>query len=44
MDGPRSFYKDRDALVKLVDSEKVALVQHGDPINFFEDFHCKVLN
>ena len=42
MDGPRSFYKDRDALKKLVESEKVAYVQTGDPINFHEDYHCKV--
>ena len=44
MDGPRSFYKNRDALDQLVESEKVAFVQHGDPINFYEDYHCKVLN
>ena len=44
MDGPRSFYKDRDALDLLVESEKVALAQHGEAINFFEDYHCKVLN
>ena len=44
MDGPRSFFKDREALDQLVESEKVAFVQHGDPINFFEDYHCKVLN
>ena len=42
MDGPRSFFKDREALDQLVESEKVAFVQHGDPINFFEDYHCKV--
>ena len=42
MDGPRSFYKDRDALEQLVESEKVAFVQAGDPINFHEDYHCKV--
>ena len=42
MDGPRSFYKDRDALQELVESEKVAFVQAGDPINFHEDYHCKV--
>ena len=41
MDGPRSFYKDRDALDQLVECEKVAFVQHSDPINFFEDYHCK---
>ena len=44
MDGPRSFYKDRDALQELVESEKVAFVQAGDPINFHEDYHCKVLH
>ena len=44
MDGPRSFYKDRDALEQLVESEKVAYVQAGDPINFHEDYHCKVLH
>ena len=42
MDGPRSFYKDRDALEQVVESEKVAFVQAGDPINFHEDYHCKV--
>ena len=42
MDGPRSFYKDRKALQQLVESEKVAFVQAGDPINFHEDYHCKV--
>ena len=42
MDGSRSFYKDRDALIQLVESEKVAFVQIGDPINFHEDYHCKV--
>ena len=44
MDGPRSFYKDRDALQELVESEKVAFVQAGDPINFHEDYHCKVIH
>ena len=44
MDGPRSFYKDRDALEQVVESEKVAFVQAGDPINFHEDYHCKVLH
>ena len=43
MDGPRSFYKDRDALQELVESEEVAFVQAGDPINFHEDYHCKVI-
>ena len=42
MDGLRSFYKDRDALQQLVESDKVAFVQAGDPINFHEDYHCKV--
>jgi hypothetical protein len=42
MDGSRSFYKDRNALIQLVESEKVAFVQIGDTINFHEDYHCKV--
>ena len=44
MDGPRSFFKDEDALKQLVESEKVAFVQIGDPIHFLEDYHCKVLH
>ena len=44
MDGYSSFYPDKDALDVLVESEKVAFVQHGDPINFYEDYHCKVKN
>ena len=44
MDGPRSFYKDRDALEQVVESEKVAFVQVGEPINFHEDYHCKVVH
>ena len=44
MDGLRSFYKDRDALQQLVESEKVAFVQAGDPVNFHEDYHCKVIH
>ena len=42
MDGPRSFYKDEAALKEVVESEKVAFVQVGDPIHFLEDYHCKV--
>ena len=44
MDGPRSFYKDEAALKEVVESEKVAFVQVGDPIHFLEDYHCKVLH
>ena len=44
MDGPRSFWKDRNALEQVVESEKVAFVQAGDPINFHEDYHCKVIH
>ena len=42
MDGLKSFWTDREALQQLVESEKVAFVQAGDPINFHEDYHCKV--
>ena len=42
MDGLKSFRKDREALQQLVESEKIAFVQAGDPINFHEDYHCKV--
>ena len=42
MDGLKSFWKDREALQQLVKSEKIAFVQAGDPINFHEDYHCKV--
>ena len=44
MEGPKSFYKDRNALEQLVESGKVAFVQAGDMINFHEDYHCKVLH
>ena len=44
MDGPRSFYKDEAALKEVVESEKVAFAQIGDPIHFLEDYHCKVLH
>ena len=44
MDGPRSFYKDEAALEQLVENEKVAFAQIGDPIHFLEDYRCKVLH
>ena len=42
MDGLNSFFTNSKGLEHIVKSEKVAFIQHGDLINFYKDYHCKV--
>ena len=42
MDGSDSFYPFKNGLEHILNKSKVAYLQNGEQIRYFEDYHCKV--
>ena len=42
MDGLDSFYPFKNGLEHILNKSKVAYLQNGEQIRYFEDYHCKV--
>ena len=42
MDGLDSFYSFKNGLEHILNKSKVAYLQNGEQIRYFEDYHCKV--
>ena len=42
MDGLDSFYAFENGLEHILNKSKVAYLQNGEQIRYFEDYHCKV--